>query len=139
MQVLISLAAGLAVALVCVRLDAAPSYVATRVGTLGGNGSFANAINASGQVTGFSYLTLATPANPNPNTQWHAFLYSGGVMRDLGTLGGAFSSGTDLPGISPRSCACAHTARKSSCDRILLCRLRSLFHDRDPRGGRSAG
>jgi len=94
MQARIALVVGLVAALVCARLSAAPSYVATPLGTLGGNGSFANAINATGQVTGFSYLTLATPTNPN--TQWHAFLYSGGVMRDLGTLGGAFSSGTGI-------------------------------------------
>ena len=91
-----ALAAGLVAALACARIDAAPSYVATPLGTLGGNGSSANAINASGQVTGFSYLTFATPTNPNPNTQWHAFLYSGSKMRDLGALGGGLSSGVAI-------------------------------------------
>jgi uncharacterized membrane protein len=54
------LAAGLVAAVVCAQIDAAPSYVATPLGTLGGNGSSANAINASGQVTGFSYVTKST-------------------------------------------------------------------------------
>jgi probable HAF family extracellular repeat protein len=73
-----------------------PTYTATRLGTLGGNGSGANAINASGEVTGFSYVTKWTPPNPDPHTQWHAFVYSGDIMRDLGTFGGSFSSGSAI-------------------------------------------
>ena len=92
----VALMAGLVAAAASVRIDAAPSYVATPLGTLGGNGSSANAINASGEVTGFSYVTHWTPPNPDPHTEWHAFVYSGGAMRDLGTFGGAFSSGTAI-------------------------------------------
>jgi probable HAF family extracellular repeat protein len=86
----------LAALLVSGSIAAAPSYSATALGTLGGNGSYANAINASGQVTGYSYLERATPTKPNPSTEWHAFLYGAGVMRDLGTLGGPFSAGTAI-------------------------------------------
>jgi probable HAF family extracellular repeat protein len=50
----------------------------TDQGTLGGFGSIADGINASGQVVGES----ATAAN----AATHAFLYSGGIMTDLGTL-----------------------------------------------------
>jgi probable HAF family extracellular repeat protein len=45
------------------------------------------ALNNSGQVVGDSNLT---------NVGVHAFLYSGGVMRDLGTLGGGFSTATGI-------------------------------------------
>ena len=40
-------------------------------------GAWRDGINASGQVTGWSYTTTGT---------MHAFLYSGGVMTDLNTL-----------------------------------------------------
>jgi len=56
--------------------------VLTDLGTLGGSLSVATAINASGQVAGYSMRADGTE---------HAFLYSNGVMRDLGTLGGAIS------------------------------------------------
>ena len=56
--------------------------VLTELGTLGGSLSVATAINASGQVAGYSMRADGTE---------HAFLYSNGVMRDLGTLGGALS------------------------------------------------
>jgi probable HAF family extracellular repeat protein len=47
------------------------------LGTLGGPDAFASGINAAGQITGYSSIDGTV----------QAFLYSGGVMRDLGTLG----------------------------------------------------
>ena len=52
------------------------------LGTLGGYGSTAYAINASGQVAGDAETSAG---------QGHAFLYSNGTMQDLGTLGGTDS------------------------------------------------
>jgi probable HAF family extracellular repeat protein len=46
------------------------------LGTLGGASSNATGINDSSQVVGW--------ANPAGSTARHAFLYSGGVMSDLG-------------------------------------------------------
>jgi probable HAF family extracellular repeat protein len=57
------------------------------LGTLGGEQSGADAINAAGQVVGYS--TLAAAAGADPVT--HAFLWQNGVMKDLGTLGGNYS------------------------------------------------
>lgn len=53
------------------------------LGTLGGDGAWANGINNLGHVVGFSALDDTTP--------WlaHAFLYANGVMTDLGTMAGA--------------------------------------------------
>jgi probable HAF family extracellular repeat protein len=50
----------------------------TDLGTLGGTTSAANGLNAVGQVVGLSATTSGDQ---------HAFLYSGGIMTDLGTLG----------------------------------------------------
>jgi probable HAF family extracellular repeat protein len=50
------------------------------LGTLGGNNSGAEAINAGGQVVGESDIS--------GGTAYHAFLYTNGIMKDLGTLGG---------------------------------------------------
>jgi probable HAF family extracellular repeat protein len=55
---------------------AAPVYTITDLGSLGGTLSEGTAINASGQVTGYSYTA--------GNQTSRAFLYSGGSMQDLG-------------------------------------------------------
>jgi probable HAF family extracellular repeat protein len=58
--------------------SSAPLYQAKSLGTLGGPYSYGNAINNSGQITGYS--TTA-------GSQLHAFIYSTGTITDLGTLG----------------------------------------------------
>jgi probable HAF family extracellular repeat protein len=60
------------------------------LGTLGGTNSYGYAVNAGGQVAGYSDVR---------NSGQHAFLYTGmpgssGQMTDLGTLGGSFSGGS---------------------------------------------
>jgi len=72
--------------------SAQPSYIVIDLGTLGGTYSYAAGINDSGQVVGLSSLTGDT-AN-------HAFLYSGGTMTDLGTLGGSSGSSSSAAGIN---------------------------------------
>jgi probable HAF family extracellular repeat protein len=52
----------------------------TDLGTLRGDESFATAVNDAGQVVGYSQLLN--------NAAYHAFLWQGGAMTDLGTLSG---------------------------------------------------
>jgi probable HAF family extracellular repeat protein len=60
----------------------------TDIGTLpGGSFSYATAINNNGQIAGYANFANSTDGS-QPQ---HAFLYSNGVMRDLGTLGGTQS------------------------------------------------
>jgi probable HAF family extracellular repeat protein len=63
------------------------TYSITELPTLGGS-VFGSAVNDSGQVTGLSYLSDGVTE--------HAFIYSNGVMQDLGTLGGKDSAGYEI-------------------------------------------
>lgn len=60
----------------------APLYVATELGSLGGN-SYAYGVNHAGQVTGRSFLA--------DGVHYHMFLHSGGVMTDCTTASGYVS------------------------------------------------
>jgi len=71
-----------------VSCSAAPTYLLTDLGTLGGTNSYGWAINASRQVTGETDTT--------GNAASHAFVTHNGVMTDLGTLGGTYSYGSAI-------------------------------------------
>jgi probable HAF family extracellular repeat protein len=87
---------------------AATTYTVTDLGSLGLGASDGNAINATGEVTGYSYLSTLVPTPSCPpvygNTKktcvehpWHAFAYNNGQMTDLGTVGGGnFSIGSAI-------------------------------------------
>jgi probable HAF family extracellular repeat protein len=59
------------------------------LGTLGGNFSYANAVNDDDEVVGFAYTAIPDPFSYlGLGTQAHAFRWYRGHMQDLGTLGG---------------------------------------------------
>ena len=72
---------GLLVAMAGGQSVRAAEYTVTDLGTLGGSTSSAWAINESGEVVGESGVAGVS----------RAFLYTGGSMKNLGTLGGAQS------------------------------------------------
>ena len=85
---------------------ATTTYTVTDLGSLGLGVSRVSAINAIGQVTGYSYLSteFQVPCPPRGYDQqkkcfehpYHAFVWSNGAMTDLGTLGGNFSQGVAI-------------------------------------------
>ena len=65
-------------------IHAAPVYHLKDLGVLPGRSfAYAGGINDAGQVVGYSGSTGTLDS--------HAFLYSNGTMKDLGTLGGTYS------------------------------------------------
>ena len=82
----------------------ASTYSVTDLGSLGYGTTYATAINASGQITGESYLASEVQVGcPIPRDKppcfthpGHAFLWSNGAMNDLGTLGGLDSAGSAI-------------------------------------------
>src|SRR6267154_53409 len=88
----LALAAGLpAATAVAAPAAAATTYTITDLGSLGFGESDPSAINATGQVTGLSYLSstykfsCGYPVRTCTAHPYHAFLYSNGTMTDLGT------------------------------------------------------
>jgi len=68
----------------------AQTYSIVDLGTLpGGGNSYSTSINNAGQVVG-RCLTDSS------NLIWHATLWSGNTLTDLGTLGGKLSSATGI-------------------------------------------
>jgi len=84
MRSIIAIAMGLVAGLTTLPASAVQNYTATPLAP-GGLVNFGYGINASGQVTGRAYADTIS--------DFHAFLYSGGTMQDLGTLGGTQSFG----------------------------------------------
>lgn len=74
----------------CLRSSACSSGSAsiTELGASGNNTYAATGLNAVGQLTGYYYGALSP----------HAFIYQGGTMTDLGTLGGVISQGFAING-----------------------------------------
>jgi probable HAF family extracellular repeat protein len=67
------------------RAASAQTYTITDLGSLGANQpTMAHAINNAGQITGSSNLNAGTS---------HAFLFSGGTLTDIGSLGGPAAIG----------------------------------------------
>ena len=96
---MLALAAVLPAAAASPAAAAAKTYTITDLGSLGFGESDPSALNATGQVTGLSYLskTFTYPCGYPVRTCTahlsHAFLYGNGTMTDLGTLGGNDSQG----------------------------------------------
>lgn len=67
-------------------LAAAPAYIATPLGSLGGVSIYGTGIDSSGRVAGWGDTDAAGAVHR------HAFLFSGGTLANLGTLGGGVQS-----------------------------------------------
>ena len=67
-------------------------YTIISLGTLGGDYTVASAINDAGIIVGFSRTARKTRRLTSHRYETHAFSWQGGKMRDLGTLGGDFST-----------------------------------------------
>jgi probable HAF family extracellular repeat protein len=99
----LAVAAGLPAAVaVATPAAAATTYKVTDMGSLGLGESFGYGVNATGQATGLSYLSTTYtyscgyPVRTCTAHPFRAFLYSGGQMTDLGTLGGHNSEGSAI-------------------------------------------
>ena len=114
----LALAASLPAANAIPAAAATTPYTITNLGSLGFGGTVGSAVNATGQVTGYSYLSTLVqdpagcpPNYPNPKRcvehPWHAFLYSNGqrptppVLARTALPSGSPRTQTGLPGAVP--------------------------------------
>lgn len=75
--------------------SARQGWAITDLGTLGGRASNALAINARGQIVGWSTTVACPPGDPfQPICKMHAVLWQDGKPRDLGALSGLESQAT---------------------------------------------
>ena len=98
-------------------LAAATSYTITDLGSLGFGVSDALAINNNGQVTGYSYTSQQIQVSCPPHQYggqkkcfihpYHAFLWSNGAMKDLGTSAAPTARAT------PSTCPGRWSARRT--------------------------
>jgi probable HAF family extracellular repeat protein len=110
-------------------LCAAQTYTVTDLGTLPGNGySVARGINATGQITG------AAGSNNSPNSS--VFVYSNGVLTNLGTLGGTSGIGN---GINASGQVAGYSQNGSGTYRAFLSNGNTLTDIGDLGGGSAVG
>ena len=110
-------------------LCAAQTYTVTDLGTLPGDGySVARAINATGQITG------AAGFNNGPNSS--VFVYSHGVLTNLGTLGGTSGIGN---GINASGQVAGYSQNGSGTYRAFLSNGNTLTDIGDLGGGSAVG
>jgi probable HAF family extracellular repeat protein len=102
---------------------AATSYQVTEIPSLGGWYTEPRKISNAGEVTGFSHVAATGQA--------HAFLYSDGTIRDLGTLGGAASYGND---INDSGNVVGHSLTATGADRAF-CYCNGLMRELPTLGG----
>jgi probable HAF family extracellular repeat protein len=82
---------GLFAAAAHAQVETTKFYTLTDLGNLGGNttsGNYATGLNQSGQVTGNSL--------PSPSAAQAAFVWTNGLMKSIGNLGGGYSAGAAI-------------------------------------------
>ncbi len=105
----VRIALGLAAVVVAGVVAAAPPrYVAVPLGTLGGKGTGAMALNDAGAVVGFSFT--------KDDAERHAFVFDDAGIHDLGTMGGTFSTAS---GINAAGVICGYSWTGSATFDIL--------------------
>jgi probable HAF family extracellular repeat protein len=98
---------------------AAPVYTITDLGSLGGTLTEGTAINARGEVTGYSYTA--------GNSHSRAFLYNGASMRDLGQFYVGNTENTGGFGINARGQVTGYDIDEGSGRRAFLWPIPGAF------------